>query len=146
MPQIEPLLDDPVPVSIWFEEHHQKHAESCIRLNGNMKAADLSAGGPGHHMSSYPPEHLLAGGLVQNSDNNDEQIKVTEQNTPLESAVEAIGNTPIVELKRLTHEVDGRIFAKLEYFNPGFSKKDRIVRPNGLAAINVESAVALSEA
>jgi cysteine synthase A len=53
---------------------------------------------------------------------------VTEQNTPLESAIEAIGNTPVVELKRLTRDVDGRILAKLEYFNPGFSKKDRIAR------------------
>jgi len=53
---------------------------------------------------------------------------VTEQNTPLESAVEAIGNTPVVELKRLSRAVDGRILAKLEYFNPGFSKKDRIAR------------------
>lgn len=51
-----------------------------------------------------------------------------EQNTLLESAVEAIGNTPMVELKRLTSAVDGRILAKLEYFNPGFSKKDRIAR------------------
>jgi cysteine synthase A len=53
---------------------------------------------------------------------------VTEQNSPLESAVEAIGNTPVVELKRLMRNVDGRMLAKLEYFNPGFSKKDRIAR------------------
>jgi len=46
----------------------------------------------------------------------------------LPSAVEAIGNTLIVELSRLTRDVDGRILAKLEYLNPGFSKKDRIAR------------------
>jgi len=44
------------------------------------------------------------------------------------SAVEAIGSTPMVELSRLTTELDGRILAKLEYLNPGFSKKDRIAR------------------
>ena len=44
------------------------------------------------------------------------------------SAIEAIGNTPLVELARLTREIDGRILAKLEYLNPGFSKKDRIAR------------------
>lgn len=53
---------------------------------------------------------------------------MTEQNTLLESAVEAIGKTPVVDLKRLSRAVDGRILAKLEYFNPGFSKKDRIAR------------------
>ena len=44
------------------------------------------------------------------------------------SAIEAIGNTPLVELGRFTRGVDGRILAKLEYLNPGFSKKDRIAR------------------
>ncbi len=32
----------------------------------------------------------------------------------------------MVELARVTHELDGRILAKLEYLNPGSSKKDRI--------------------
>ncbi|HSG15791.1 MAG TPA: cysteine synthase family protein [Anaerolineae bacterium] len=49
-------------------------------------------------------------------------------NTLLPSAVEAIGNTPLVELSHLTRDLDGRILAKLEYLNPGFSKKDRIAR------------------
>ena len=46
----------------------------------------------------------------------------------LPSAVEAIGRTPLVELSRLTRGLGGRILAKLEYLNPGFSKKDRIAR------------------
>lgn len=46
----------------------------------------------------------------------------------LGSAVEAIGETPLVELSRLTRGLDGRILAKLDYLNPGFSKKDRIAR------------------
>lgn len=46
----------------------------------------------------------------------------------LASAVEAIGKTPLVELTRLARGLDGRILAKLEYLNPGFSKKDRIAR------------------
>jgi cysteine synthase A len=44
------------------------------------------------------------------------------------SAIEAIGETPLVELSRLTRGVSGRILAKLELLNPGFSKKDRIAR------------------
>ena len=41
------------------------------------------------------------------------------------SAADAIGHTPLVELSRLTADIDGRILMKLEYLNPGFSKKDR---------------------
>jgi len=48
------------------------------------------------------------------------------QTQPYASAVEAIGETPVVELSRLTRDMNGRILAKLEYLNPGFSKKDRI--------------------
>jgi cysteine synthase len=46
----------------------------------------------------------------------------------LPSVVEAIGWTPLVELSRLTRGLAGRIVAKLEYLNPGLSKKDRIAR------------------
>jgi len=48
------------------------------------------------------------------------------QDTLLHSVLGAIGNTPLVELSRLTRGLEGRILAKLEYLNPGFSKKDRI--------------------
>jgi len=50
--------------------------------------------------------------------------------TLLPSAVEAIGQTPLVELSRLVSRAGlrGRILAKLEFLNPGFSKKDRIAR------------------
>ena len=41
------------------------------------------------------------------------------------SVSEAIGNTPLVRLDRITRSVDGQVIAKLEMLNPGFSKKDR---------------------
>lgn len=44
----------------------------------------------------------------------------------LSSVVEAIGGTPLVDLARITRGIEGRIFAKLDHLNPGFSKKDRI--------------------
>ncbi|MEE4217213.1 MAG: cysteine synthase family protein [Xanthomonadales bacterium] len=43
----------------------------------------------------------------------------------LDSVTGAIGWTPLVALDRLTEDLDGRIVAKLEMLNPGFSKKDR---------------------
>ena len=50
------------------------------------------------------------------------------QSQPYPSVIETIGETPVIELSRLTRDLDGRILAKLEYLNPGFSKKDRIAR------------------
>ena len=43
------------------------------------------------------------------------------------SVIDVIGGTPLVSLDRLTraYGVDGRLVAKLDYLNPGFSKKDR---------------------
>lgn len=46
----------------------------------------------------------------------------------LPSAVEVIGDTPMVKLSRITQKMNGSIYAKLEFLNPGFSKKDRIAR------------------
>ncbi len=50
--------------------------------------------------------------------------------TVLPSVVEAIGGTPLVELGRIGGELglEGRLLAKLDYLNPGFSKKDRAAR------------------
>ena len=37
-----------------------------------------------------------------------------------------VGNTPLVAIRKLAPDAPGRIVAKLEYFNPGHSVKDRI--------------------
>jgi len=42
------------------------------------------------------------------------------------SIVDTIGNTPIVRLNNMTKGIPGSILAKLEYFNPGNSTKDRM--------------------
>jgi cysteine synthase A len=44
----------------------------------------------------------------------------------LPSILDAVGDTPLVELSRFTAGLQGRLLAKLEYLNPGLSKKDRI--------------------
>jgi len=43
-----------------------------------------------------------------------------------QSIVETIGNTPIVRLNNVTKGIPGTILAKVEYFNPGNSTKDRM--------------------
>lgn len=40
--------------------------------------------------------------------------------------LEAIGNTPLVKLNRVARGVEGELFAKCEFMNPGGSIKDRI--------------------
>lgn len=45
---------------------------------------------------------------------------------------ELVGNTPLVKINRLTHQSVATVVAKLEYFNPSHSVKDRI----GVAMIN----------
>lgn len=40
--------------------------------------------------------------------------------------IEAIGNTPLVKLNKVSRGIPGTILVKVEYFNPGHSMKDRI--------------------
>lgn len=42
------------------------------------------------------------------------------------SIIETIGNTPLVKLNKVTKGIKGTILAKVEYFNPGNSVKDRM--------------------
>ena len=40
--------------------------------------------------------------------------------------LETIGNTPMVRLNKIAEDLPGTILAKVEYFNPGHSVKDRM--------------------
>lgn len=42
------------------------------------------------------------------------------------SIIETIGNTPLVKLNKVTKGLPGTVLAKVEYFNPGNSTKDRM--------------------
>ncbi len=42
------------------------------------------------------------------------------------SIIETIGDTPLIELNKITRGIKARVLAKVEYFNPGGSVKDRI--------------------
>src|ERR671920_1682672 len=43
-----------------------------------------------------------------------------------ESLVDLVGNTPLVKLSKVTAGLSPLVLAKVEYFNPGGSVKDRI--------------------
>jgi len=43
-----------------------------------------------------------------------------------DNVVDLIGNTPLVRLRNVTAGIDATVLAKVEYFNPGGSVKDRI--------------------
>ncbi len=49
----------------------------------------------------------------------------------LDSILSGIGNTPLIQLRRMGSDLSARLFAKAEFLNPGGSCKDRI----GLAMI-----------
>ncbi len=42
------------------------------------------------------------------------------------NVLELIGNTPLIQLNRITSQMKGNFYAKVEGFNPGHSAKDRI--------------------
>ena len=44
------------------------------------------------------------------------------------SVADLVGNTPLVQLTRVTDGIAATVLAKIEYFNPGGSSKDRIAR------------------
>lgn len=44
----------------------------------------------------------------------------------LNNILEAIGHTPMIRLNRIAADIPGEILAKVEYFNPGHSVKDRM--------------------
>lgn len=48
--------------------------------------------------------------------------------TLLNNITEAVGNTPLVKLNRLTEGLPGQVAVKLEFYNPANSVKDRIGR------------------
>ncbi|MBI5629780.1 MAG: pyridoxal-phosphate dependent enzyme [Elusimicrobia bacterium] len=43
-----------------------------------------------------------------------------------ENILDAIGNTPLIRLNRITHGLKPKVYVKAEFFNPGGSVKDRI--------------------
>ena len=43
-----------------------------------------------------------------------------------ENILETIGNTPMIKLNKIAEDLPGTILAKVEYFNPGHSVKDRM--------------------
>lgn len=45
-----------------------------------------------------------------------------------ESILDTIGNTPLVRIARREGQSPARLFAKLEFMNPGGSVKDRLVK------------------
>ncbi len=52
--------------------------------------------------------------------------KIFFYSEPVNSVLELIGNTPMIEIKKTVSEGSASIFAKIEFFNPCGSIKDRI--------------------
>ena len=50
---------------------------------------------------------------------------MNEKINAFESVLDLIGNTPLIKLNKVTENLDGNFYAKVEAFNPGHSSKDR---------------------
>ena len=55
-------------------------------------------------------------------------MKIDESLNVHSSLLQLIGNTPLLELHKITKNLKGRYFAKLEAFNVGHSAKDRVAK------------------
>ena len=55
-------------------------------------------------------------------------MKINESLNVHSSLLQLIGNTPLLELHKITKGLKGRYFAKLEAFNVGHSAKDRVAK------------------
>ncbi|HEX3052041.1 MAG TPA: pyridoxal-phosphate dependent enzyme, partial [Aggregatilineaceae bacterium] len=58
-------------------------------------------------------------------------MTISQKTNIAQNVTELIGNTPLVRLNRITDGAQATVVAKLEYYNPAKSVKDRI----GLAMI-----------
>ena len=48
------------------------------------------------------------------------------KNRVYDNILGAIGNTPMIRLNKIAADIPGTVYAKVEYFNPGNSVKDRM--------------------
>jgi cystathionine beta-synthase len=48
------------------------------------------------------------------------------KNQVFDNVLDLVGNTPLIKLNKITSELKGKFYAKVESFNPGHSSKDRI--------------------
>src|SRR5256884_8594326 len=71
---------------------------------------------------------IAARGVVMDSSAATSAVHRPGRGRVFDSIVDAIGDTPIVRLRKMPqqHGVNATILAKLEYFNPAASVKDRI--------------------
>src|SRR5258708_33730996 len=78
--------------------------------------------------SSEMATHGLHGSSRMNGASATGAVQRPGRGRVFDSIVDAIGDTPIVRLRKLPqqHGVQATILAKLEYFNPAASVKDRI--------------------
>ena len=54
--------------------------------------------------------------------------EIPQRQRVFDNVLDAIGDTPIVRLNRVTKGLESQVFAKLEFMNPGGSVKDRIAK------------------
>lgn len=57
---------------------------------------------------------------------NDQSLSASQERRVYNNIIETIGNTPLIRLNSVARDLKTTLWAKVEYFNPGGSVKDRI--------------------
>jgi cysteine synthase len=82
----------------------------------------------GVRFDTYGADRIIAQSAPRYDEGNGGQKVHNPNGSVHPSILGTIGQTPLIALDRLAAGLPGRIVLKLEYFNPGFSIKDRIAR------------------
>ena len=116
-----------VPVRLWRSQ--QAKAIRRAWLKAQADAASPAYRGRSSQAAGARSNSNCHGGRQSRSAARVENSAMTLRFPPLKHSItEVIGGTPLVELHRLLqlHRLRGRVLAKLDFLNPGLSKKDRI--------------------
>src|SRR5215217_6159640 len=107
-----------VPEVVWRDQ----------RLSSGEVAAPGAAVQPGRHMRlARPPHGTLAIGALSAEPARRRTFRLKPM-TIRHDVIAAIGNTPLIRLRRASEETGCTILGKAEFMNPGQSVKDRPAR------------------
>ena len=112
----------------------QKYLENIVKSLVKAGLLDALRGKGGGYRLNRPPEDYTVGEILRNTEGPFLPVPCLEPDAEpcmskiYSSADQLIGHTPLLELTHIEEGLGAKIVAKLEYFNPAGSVKDRIAK------------------
>jgi cystathionine beta-synthase len=109
-----PIVEE--QIGFWWERRHTRESIAWLPNSGSSRIALLPLRDGNCGWTEFPDDSNLleAGNFGRESD-----VKCN-------NILEAMGNTPLIRLNRVTKGLPAEIYVKADYLNPGGSVKDRI--------------------